>query len=92
MKDEINDQSAQGNSMMAEKDPSKLVDLELINLLKFCQDLMLKHKEAAFQLYQTSGTDGNRENSELGNLYRPNHSVMALVDELGGASAPHSIL
>lgn len=32
-------------SMMAEKDPSKLIDLELVNLLKFCNDLKNKHKE-----------------------------------------------
>lgn len=32
-------------SMMAEKDPSKLIDLELVNLLKFCNELKLKHKE-----------------------------------------------
>lgn len=31
--------------MMAEKDPSKLIDLELVNLLKFCNDLKNKHKE-----------------------------------------------
>lgn len=32
-------------SMMAEKDPSKLIDLELVNLLKFCNDLKNKYKE-----------------------------------------------
>jgi len=32
-------------SMMAEKDPTKLIDLELVNLLKFCNDLKIKHKE-----------------------------------------------
>lgn len=32
-------------SMMAEKDPSKLIDLELVNLLKFCNDLKEKHKD-----------------------------------------------
>lgn len=32
-------------SMMAEKDPSKLIDLELVNLLRFCNDLKKKHKE-----------------------------------------------
>jgi hypothetical protein len=31
--------------MMAEKDPSKLIDLELVNLLKFCNDLKNKHKD-----------------------------------------------
>jgi hypothetical protein len=31
--------------MMAAKDPSKLIDLELIKLLKFCDDLKLKHKK-----------------------------------------------
>lgn len=35
----------QDKSMMAEKDPSKLIDLELVNLLKFCNDLKNKHKE-----------------------------------------------
>ena len=32
-------------SMMAEKDPTKLIDLELVNLLKFCHDLKEKYKE-----------------------------------------------
>ena len=31
--------------MMAEKDPSKLIDLELVRLLKFCNDLKNKHKK-----------------------------------------------
>ena len=31
--------------MMGEDDPSKLLDLELINLLKFCNDLKLKYKD-----------------------------------------------
>ena len=30
--------------MMAEQDPSKLIDLELVNLLKFCNELRKKHK------------------------------------------------
>ena len=30
---------------MAEQDPSKLIDLELVNLLKFCNELKKKHKE-----------------------------------------------
>lgn len=30
---------------MADTDPSKLIDLELVNLLKFCHDLKEKHKE-----------------------------------------------
>lgn len=30
--------------MMAVKDPSKLIDLELIKLLKFCNDLKIKYK------------------------------------------------
>lgn len=32
--------------MMAEKDPSKLIDLELVRLLKFCNDLKKKHKKS----------------------------------------------
>jgi hypothetical protein len=32
--------------MMAAKDPSKLIDLELIKLLKFCDDLKKKHKKS----------------------------------------------
>ena len=35
---------AQGKSMMAEEDPSKLIDLELVNLLKFCNELKQKHQ------------------------------------------------
>ena len=35
--------TAQGKSMLAEEDPSKLIDLELINLLKFCDELKKKH-------------------------------------------------
>jgi len=31
--------------MTAEKDPSKLIDLELVNLLKFCDNLQKKHRE-----------------------------------------------
>lgn len=31
--------------LMAEKDPNKLIDLELVNLLKFCNDLKLKYKD-----------------------------------------------
>lgn len=30
---------------MAETDPSKLIDLELVNLLKFCNELKNKYKE-----------------------------------------------
>jgi hypothetical protein len=43
--DDGNDDIEGDKSMMAEKDPSKLIDLELINLLKFCNDLKNKHKE-----------------------------------------------
>ena len=32
-------------SMNAEGDPSKLIDLELVNLIKFCNDLKLKYKD-----------------------------------------------
>lgn len=32
-------------SMGAEADPSKLIDLELVNLIKFCNDLKLKYKD-----------------------------------------------
>ena len=31
--------------MMGVQDPSKLIDLELVNLLKFCNDLKKKHKD-----------------------------------------------
>lgn len=37
--------TAQGKSMMAEEDPSKLIDIELVNLLKFCNELKVKHQE-----------------------------------------------
>ena len=32
-------------SMMGEKNPAKLIDLELVNLIKFCNDLKNKHKD-----------------------------------------------
>jgi hypothetical protein len=32
-------------SMTAESDPSKLIDLELVNLIKLCNDLKNKYKE-----------------------------------------------
>ena len=32
-------------SMTGQKDPRKLIDLELVNLLKFCNNLKTKHKE-----------------------------------------------
>jgi hypothetical protein len=46
--DESDDGLEGGNdkSMMAEKDPSKLIDLELVNLLKFCNELKKKHKNS----------------------------------------------
>lgn len=31
--------------LMAEQDPSKLIDIELVNLLRFCNDLKEKYKE-----------------------------------------------
>ena len=37
--DDTNDDVFGDKSMMAEKDPSKLIDLELIKLLKFCNTL-----------------------------------------------------
>jgi TFIIF-interacting CTD phosphatase-like protein len=43
--DDANDDFGGDKSMMAEKDPSKLIDLELVNLLKFCNDLKNKHKD-----------------------------------------------
>jgi hypothetical protein len=44
--DDENDDFKDGDKgLMAEKDPSKLIDLELVNLLKFCNDLKVKHKE-----------------------------------------------
>lgn len=43
--DEFGDNTtAQGKSMMAEEDPSKLIDIELVNLLKFCNELKKKHQ------------------------------------------------
>lgn len=41
--DEIFGEADKG--LTAETDPSKLIDLELVNLLKFCNDLKDKHKE-----------------------------------------------
>jgi TFIIF-interacting CTD phosphatase-like protein len=32
--------------MNAVTDPSKLIDLELVNLLKFCKDLQTKHRDS----------------------------------------------
>ena len=32
--------------LAGESDPSKLIDLELVNLLKFCDNLKEKHKES----------------------------------------------
>ena len=45
--DDDNDELAQmgEKGLMAETDPSKLVDLELVNLLKYCHELKEKHKE-----------------------------------------------
>ena len=42
--DDFKDGDGAGKSMMAEKDPSKLIDLELVRLLKFCHDLRKKYK------------------------------------------------
>jgi len=42
--DEFGDKAGD-KGLMAEKDPSTLIDLELVNLLKFCYELKLKHKE-----------------------------------------------
>ena len=44
--------TAQGNSMMAEQDPSKLIDLDLVNLLKFCDELRKNHKNEDNDDYQ----------------------------------------
>jgi len=77
------------------KDFFEKIDVRFPDDVKCIHDmynLMLRHKEAAVRIYQTSGTDGNQENSELNDYYRPNHSVMALVDELGGAPAAHVVL
>lgn len=45
--DDGGDDDVFGNdkSMMAEKDPSKLIDLELVRLLNFCNNLKNKHQE-----------------------------------------------
>mgnify|MGYP006100894687 CR=1 FL=1 len=44
--DDFKDGGSGGDkSMMAEKDPSKLIDLELVRLLKFCNDLKKKYKK-----------------------------------------------
>ena len=40
--DDLGDGGDKG--MTTEKDPSKLIDLELVNLLKFCNELNKKHK------------------------------------------------
>lgn len=46
--DEFSDDDDLGDGdkgMTTEKDPSKLIDLELVNLLKFCNELSKKHKD-----------------------------------------------
>ena len=43
--DKNDDVFGEDKSMMAEKNPSKLIDLELVNLLKFCNDLKNKFKD-----------------------------------------------
>ena len=45
--DEFDNNAGAGadKGMTAEADPSKLIDLELVNLIKFCNDLKNKHKE-----------------------------------------------
>lgn len=47
---DMSDEFADGNggeskNMMDQEDPSKLIDLELVKLLKFCNDLKNKYKE-----------------------------------------------
>ena len=55
-------------------------------------ELMSKNKTAALELYKKSGTNDNKKNTELKTLFRPNHSVMALLQSSGGAAAPHVVL
>lgn len=38
--------------MMADQDPSKLIDLDLVNLLKFCDELRKTHKREDNDDYQ----------------------------------------
>jgi len=38
-------EGAENKGLAGETDPSKLIDLELVNLLKFCNNLKNKHKE-----------------------------------------------
>ena len=38
--------ASDNKNMTGEKDPGKLIDLELVNLLKFCNELKIKHKES----------------------------------------------
>ncbi len=46
LSDEFDDEGGSGGKNMTdETDPSKLIDLELVKLLKFCNDLKLKYKE-----------------------------------------------
>lgn len=61
--------------MMAEKDPSKLIDLELVNLLKFCNDLKVKHKQT--DDYQE---DLMMKSLELGKRHK-NKTVLLDMDE-----------
>ena len=42
----------ENKGLSGETDPSKLIDLELVNLLKFCNNLKNKHKET--EEYQDS--------------------------------------
>ena len=43
--DDDGDDEFAGKNLTAEQDPSKLIDIELVNLLKFCNDLKNKYKE-----------------------------------------------
>lgn len=61
--------------MMAEKDPSKLIDLELVNLLKFCNDLKIKHKQT--EEYQE---DLMMKSLELGKKHK-NKTIILDMDE-----------
>ena len=44
--DDVDLEDGEDKGLGGERDPSKLIDLELVNLLKFCNNLKEKHKES----------------------------------------------
>lgn len=43
--DDVDFNDGDNKGLMNETDPSKLIDLELVNLLKFCHNLKTKHSQ-----------------------------------------------